>query len=120
MKKFDPIPLIQNGGHQPYASYNGQIQGPTLLAMLKGATASGFNPMDARRQMQAGTGHPTVLGLLAGGTWHPTPDQQDRDREGFEGRVRGWQSKDEEQRAQKRARNRRLPAQVPWPPSYRA
>lgn len=53
MKRFDPIPLVQPGGVQPYTQAGGREPGPALLAMLAGRTAGGFNPQDVRRQSQA-------------------------------------------------------------------
>lgn len=52
MKRYDPIPLVQNGGHQPYSTQGGRHPGAALLAMLQGSTAGGINPMDSWRQMQ--------------------------------------------------------------------
>jgi hypothetical protein len=43
------------------------------------------------------------------GGWQITPDQRDRNAEHSEDQMRGWQSGSEEQRAQRRARRKRLP-----------
>jgi hypothetical protein len=53
VKRFDPIPLVQPGGVQPYTQAGGREPGPALMAMLAGRTAGGFNPMDAQRSSQA-------------------------------------------------------------------
>lgn len=69
VQRFDPIPLVQPSGIQPYHGATGaQLPGPALLAMLKGSTASGFNPADAKRGAQRlARGRPrTVLDTLAG------------------------------------------------------
>lgn len=52
MKRYDPIPLMQMGGHQPYSKQGGRHPGAALLAMLAGTTSGGMNPMDSWRQMQ--------------------------------------------------------------------
>lgn len=52
MKRYDPIPLVQAGGVQPYSKQGGRHPGPALLAMLQGSTTGGMNPMDSWRQMQ--------------------------------------------------------------------
>jgi hypothetical protein len=119
LKRYPQIPLIQAGGHQPYAKAGGQMPGPALLAMLGGRTLGGYNPQDVTRSLQSlASAYPnTVLGRLSGvgspGTgadWELTPDQHDRNQQHSEDQMRGWQSGAEEQRAQRRARNRRLPA----------
>lgn len=51
-KRQQPIPIIQAGGHQPYAQAGGREPGPSLLAMLNGATLGGQNPADPWRAMQ--------------------------------------------------------------------
>jgi hypothetical protein len=52
MKRYDPIPLVQMGGSQPFAKEGGRHPGAALLAMLAGRTAGGINPADSWRQMQ--------------------------------------------------------------------
>lgn len=52
MKRYDPIPLIQMGGSQPFAKEGGRHPGAALLAMLQGSTAGGYNPADSWRAMQ--------------------------------------------------------------------
>lgn len=52
VKRYDPIPLVQAGGHQPYSKQGGRHPGAALLAMLAGSTAGGANPQDSWRQMQ--------------------------------------------------------------------
>lgn len=52
VKRYQPIPLIEAGGHQPYSKQGGRHPGAALLAMLQGSTAGGMNPMDSWRQMQ--------------------------------------------------------------------
>jgi hypothetical protein len=52
VKRYDPIPLVQRGGSQPYSTQGGRHPGAALLAMLQGSTAGGINPMDSWRQMQ--------------------------------------------------------------------
>lgn len=52
MKRYEPIPLLQMGGHQPFAKEGGRHPGAALLAMLQGSTAGGYNPADSWRQMQ--------------------------------------------------------------------
>lgn len=46
------------GGYQPYARAGGQLPGPALLAMLRGAPAHMSNPMDLQRQTQAQAARP--------------------------------------------------------------
>lgn len=53
MKRFDPIPLVQPGGVQPYHGSTPSEPGPSLLAMMRGTTFGGINPMDPMRQMQS-------------------------------------------------------------------
>jgi hypothetical protein len=53
VKRFQPIPLIQPSGVQPYHQAGGQLPGPALTAMLGGRTLFGANPMDAKRASQA-------------------------------------------------------------------
>lgn len=88
MKRYQPIPLVQAGGVQPYAPQGGREPGAALLAMLAGRTFSGFNPMDAQRNMQAASNGPSLLSSLSGvsppgggGSWQLTPDQSDRNSE---------------------------------------
>jgi hypothetical protein len=64
VKRFDPIPLIQPSGHQPYAPAGGQMPGPALLAMLRGADFSGNNPVDPWRALQAAAGKRQPHGSL--------------------------------------------------------
>lgn len=67
--EFKPIPLIQPSGMQPYHAATGaQLPGPALLAMLRGSTFSGANPIDAKRgaQKAARRWPGTVLDTLAG------------------------------------------------------
>jgi hypothetical protein len=52
VKRYDPIPLIQMGGSQPFAKEGGRHPGAALLAMLQGSTAGGYNPADSWRAMQ--------------------------------------------------------------------
>lgn len=52
MKRFDPIPLVQMGGVQPFHGSTPQPPGAALLAMTRGATFGGFNPIDAQRGLQ--------------------------------------------------------------------
>lgn len=52
MKRYDPIPLVEAGGHQPYSRQGGRHPGAALLAMLQGSTSGGINPADSWRQMQ--------------------------------------------------------------------
>lgn len=89
MKRFDPIPLIQAGGIQPFHGSTPQPPGDALMAMLRGATFSGANPMDASRGLQRAASGPSLLSLLSGhtvppgaatgpGAWQITPDQRDR------------------------------------------
>lgn len=54
MQRYKPIPLVQAGGHQPYALAGGQMPGAALSAMLGGSTLYGANPMDAQRLAQKG------------------------------------------------------------------
>jgi hypothetical protein len=61
VKTFDPIPLIQYGGVQPFHGSTPQIPGPALLAMLRGSTFGGQNPMNAQRGLQAAAGKPRTL-----------------------------------------------------------
>jgi hypothetical protein len=53
VKRFDPIPLVQPGGIQPFHGSTPSEPGPALLAMLKGRTAGGIHPLDAQRTSQA-------------------------------------------------------------------
>lgn len=89
MQRFDPLPLIQFGGFQPYQGQQGREQGPALLAMLAGRTAGGWNPMDVTRNLQRVAGnqpsllaslmsHDTTPGSNAKGGYTITPDQFDR------------------------------------------
>lgn len=88
MKRFDPIPLVQMGGVQPFHGSTPQPPGAALLAMMRGATFSGANPVDAQRGLQAASSQPTLLTALAssyvqppgtsGPSWKVTPDQRDR------------------------------------------
>jgi hypothetical protein len=94
VKSFAPIPLVQFGGHQPYANAGGQMPGPALLAMLRGSTFSGGNPIDAQRGLASAANQPATLlsqlmrsggpynvtpgGQMAPGAWMITPDQRDR------------------------------------------
>lgn len=65
MKRYPSVPLLQPGGHQPYDASSAQTPGPALTAMLAGRTASGQNPQDAWRRMQATAGRRrTLLDLL--------------------------------------------------------
>lgn len=52
MKRYDPIPIVQPGGYQPFAPAGGRQAGPALLAMLQGTTLYGQNPQDAARALQ--------------------------------------------------------------------
>lgn len=53
MKRYQPIPLIQPSGVQPYAPAGGQLPGPALSAMKAGTTLFGSNPMDVKRASQS-------------------------------------------------------------------
>jgi hypothetical protein len=53
VKRFDPIPLVQPGGIQPYHGSTPSQPGPALTAMLAGRTAGGMNPADITRRSQA-------------------------------------------------------------------
>lgn len=53
MKRFQPIPLIQPSGVQPYTVAGGQAPGPALDAMMRGRTLYGVNPQDVVRQSQS-------------------------------------------------------------------
>lgn len=53
MKRFDPIPLVQSGGVQPFHGSTPSEPGPSLLAMMRGKTFGGIHPMDAQRASQA-------------------------------------------------------------------
>lgn len=57
VKRFDPIPLVQAGGIQPFHGSTPQIPGDSLMAMLRGATFGGMNPMDAKRGLQRAAGN---------------------------------------------------------------
>lgn len=66
MKHYDPIPLVHPGGIQPYSQAGGQMPGPALLAMMRGATFGGQNPINAFRGLQSAAGKRpmTLLDLL--------------------------------------------------------
>lgn len=64
MKHFQPIPIINPGGYQPFSKAGGQMPGPALVAMLAGRTAGGYNPMDAVRAAQMARRQPSLLDLL--------------------------------------------------------
>lgn len=101
MKRFDAIPLVQAGGHQPYSPHGGRLPGDALMAMLAGSTLYGVNPADVQRNMQAAmkaspdqtsllsrlaTGYASGHNVTPGGTpgpgdWVITPDQRDRNGE---------------------------------------
>jgi hypothetical protein len=53
MQRFQPIPLIQPSGVQPYQQAGGQMPGPALTAMQAGRTLFGVNPQDVVRQSQS-------------------------------------------------------------------
>lgn len=67
-KRFAPIPTVQPGGVQPYGPAGARMPGPALLAMLRGSTFSGANPMDPKRasQRMASRQPTTLLDLLRG------------------------------------------------------
>lgn len=67
VKRYQPIPLVQAGGIQPYHGSTPQVPGSALMAMLAGRTASGFNPMDVTRATQkAANRRPaSLLGMLS-------------------------------------------------------
>lgn len=46
------------GGYQPYAKTGGQMPGPALLAMLRGAPAHMANPMALQRYTAAQAARP--------------------------------------------------------------
>lgn len=52
MQRFQSIPLIHAGGVQPFHGSTPQPPGDALMAMLRGATFGGANPMDAQRGLQ--------------------------------------------------------------------
>lgn len=52
VKRFDPVPLVQAGGHQPFHGSMARPPGDALWAMLAGRTFGGINPMDVQRNMQ--------------------------------------------------------------------
>lgn len=68
MKQFAPIPLVQAGGIQPFHGSTPQIPGDSLMAMLRGATFGGMNPIDASRGLQKAAGKRplTLLDTLRG------------------------------------------------------
>lgn len=61
MKQFAPIPLVQAGGIQPYHGSTPQMPGDALLAMMRGSTFGGANPMDATRGLQSSAGRRPML-----------------------------------------------------------
>jgi hypothetical protein len=64
-QRYQPLPIVQAGGVQPYTSMGGRMPGPSLLAMLRGSTFAGFNPQDAQRKAQTmGQGSPLLLSML--------------------------------------------------------
>lgn len=81
MRRFDPIPIVQPGGVQPYSPQGGREPGQALLAMLAGRTFGGFNPMDVQRSLLStlSSGHNVTPGGVRGSAdWMITPDQRDR------------------------------------------
>lgn len=66
MKRFEPLPLVQPGGIQPYTQAGGRAPGPALSAMLAGTTLFGQNPMDFQRAAQKGASKrpPSLLDIL--------------------------------------------------------
>lgn len=52
MQRYQPIPLVQFGGIQPFHGSTPQQPGMALSAMMAGRTGSGFNPMDVQRAAQ--------------------------------------------------------------------
>lgn len=52
MQRFQPIPLVQAGGIQPFHGSTPQQPGMALMAMLAGRSATGVNPMDVQRAAQ--------------------------------------------------------------------